>query len=126
MNMTFDFSRAAEGLTTYAVERQAGFERHQGYQIRQPEDRNRWIRGILRGMAEMCGADLDVSIRQLDQRLEKAHCCFAVETLGLPEQRYAIRSLRWYADRLDHMDGDQRARMMEVKNLLEDITLYLS
>lgn len=126
MNAAFDFPRAAEDLTAYAVERQVGFERHQGLQLRQPEERNRWIRGILRGMADVCGADQDAPIRQFDQRLEDAHGCFAVETLGLPEQRHTIQSLRRYADQLDLMNGDQRERMIEVKNLLEDITVYLS
>ena len=126
MNAAFDFPRAAEALAAYAVERQVGFERHQGLQLRQPEERNRWIRGILRGMADVCGADQDAPIRQFDQRLEDAHGCFAVETLGLPEQRHTIQSLRRYADQLDLMNGDQRERMMEVKNLLEDITVYLS
>lgn len=126
MNAAFDFPRAAEDLTAYAVERQVGFEQHQGRQFRQPEERNRWIRGILRGMAEVCGADMDAPVCQFDQRLEDAHGCFAVETLGLPEQRHTIQSLRRYADQLDLMNGDQRERMMEVKNLLEDITVYLS
>lgn len=126
MNAEFDFPRAAEDLTTYAVERQAGFEQHQGLQLWQPEERNRWIRGILRGMAEVCGADQDAPVHQFDQRLEDTHGCFAVETLGLPEQRHTIQSLRRYADQLELMDGDQRMRMMAVKNLLEDITVYLS
>ena len=126
MNAAFDFPRAAEALTAYAVERQAGFAQHQGHQFRQPEERNRWIRGILRGMAEVCGADMDAPVCQFDQRLEDAHGCFAVEALGLPEQRHTIQSLRRYADQLDLMNGDQRERMMEVKNLLEDITVYLS
>ena len=126
MNAAFYFPRAAEDLTAYAVERQVGFEQHQGRQFRQPEERNRWIRGILRGMAEVCGADMDAPVRQFDQRLEDARGCFAVEALGLPEQRYTIHSLRRYADQLDLMNGDQRERMMEVKNLLEDITAYLS
>lgn len=126
MNAAFDFPRAAEALTAYAVERQVGFERHQGLQLRQPEERNRWIRGILRGMADVCSADQNAPIRQFDQRLEDAHGCFAVEVLGLPEQRHTIQSLRRYANQLEHMDGDQRERMMEVKNLLEDITVYLS
>ena len=126
MSTVFDFPRAAEDLTAYAVERQAGFAQHQGHQFRQPEERDRWIRGILRGMAEVCGADMDAPVCQFDQRLEDAHGCFAVEALGLPEQRHTIQSLRRYADKLEHMDGDQRERMMEVKNLLEDITVYLS
>ena len=126
MNAEFDFPRAAEDLTAYAVERQAGFEQHQVRQFRQPEERNRWIRGILRGMAEVCGADMNAPVRQFDQRLEDAHGCFAVEALGLPEQRNTIQSLRQYANQLELMNGDQRERMMEVKNLLEDITVYLS
>lgn len=126
MSMTFNFSRTADGLTAYAVERQAGFERHQNRQIRQPEERNRWIRGILRGMAEVCGVDMDAPVRKFDQRLEDAHGCFAVEALGLPEQRDTIHSLRRYTDKLEFMNGDQRARMVEVKNLPEDITVCLS
>ena len=55
--MESNFSRAARELAFYAAERQIGFERCQGSQIWQPMERNEWIRGILRGMAEMSGAD---------------------------------------------------------------------
>ncbi len=125
MNAAFDFPRAAEGLTAYAVERQIGFERHQGSQFRQPEERNQWIKGILGGMAELFGTAPDTLLRSFDQRLEDARSCFAVEPLTLTGQTNTVQSLRWYVAQLEHLDGDQRGRVLEVKKLLEDITAYL-
>lgn len=125
MNRKPNLRRAAEELTAYAVERQIGFERHQGSQFRQPEDRSQWIRGILGGMAELFGTAPDTLLRPFDQRLEDARGCFAVEPLTLTGQTHTVQSLRWYAAELEHLDGDQRGRVFEVKNLLEDMTVYL-
>lgn len=118
--------RTVEELTVYAIERQIGFEAHQGRQARQPEARNEWIRGILHGMAEVFGTDLDEYSVRLDCRLEAACGTFAVQPLNPFEQKHMIQSLCGYVTGLDHLEGDQRARVMDVKSLLEDVTAYLS
>ena len=120
------FSRAARELAVYAAERQIGFERHQGSQIRQPMERNEWIRNILWGMAEMSGADPGEITGILDHRLEAAHGAFAMEPLTLSEQRHMIQSLCRYMAGLEQMGGDQRARVMDVRRLLEDVSACLS
>ena len=125
MNRKPNLLRTAEELTAYAVERQIGFERHQGSRFRQPEERNQWIRGILGGMAELFDAAPDTLLRLFDQRLEDARGCFAVEPLTLTGQTHTVQSLRWYTAQLEHLDSDQRGRVFEVKNLLEDMTAYL-
>lgn len=120
-----DLLCAADELTAYAVERQIGFERHQGSRFRQPEERNQWIRSILGGMAELFGTAPDTLLNSFDQRLTEARGCFAVEPLGLTGQIQTIQNLRWYTDQLESLDGDQRGRVLEVKNLLEDMTACL-
>ena len=125
MNRKPNLLRTAEELTAYAVERQIGFERHQGSRFRQPEERNQWIRGILGGMAELFDAAPDTLLRLFAQRLEDARGCFAVEPLTLTGQTHTVQSLRWYTAQLEHLDSDQRGRVFEVKNLLEDMTAYL-
>lgn len=118
--------RAVEELTVYATERQAGFEAHQGLEIRQPEERNEWIRDILTGMAEVFGTDPGELSAGFDHRLKEARGAFAVAPLNPFEQKHMIQSLCRYVDGLEELEGDQRARVMDVKKLLEDITAYLS
>ena len=124
--MESNFSRAARELAYYAAERQIGFERHQGSQIWQPGERNEWIRGILRGMAEMSGADPGEFTGILDYCLETARGAFAVEPVTWSVQRHMIQSLCQYVDRLERLDGDQRARVKDVARLLDDISACLS
>ena len=124
--MEANLSRAARELAVYAAERQIGFERHQGSQIWQPMERNEWIRGILRGMAEMSGADPGEFTGILDQRLEEADNAFAMIPLSLPEKHHMIQSLCRYVDGLERLDGDQRARVKDVARLLDDISACLS
>ncbi len=125
MSIRSNLTRAAVELGIYAAERHAGFELHQGPTPRQPEERDRWIRGILRGLAEVTGTEPDQLIACFDQQLEKAKGCFAVAPLPLSGQRHVVQALRWYADDLEGLDGDQRQRAMEVKRLLEDFAAYL-
>ena len=124
--MEHNFSRAARELAYYAAERQIGFERHQGSQIRQPMERNEWIRGILRGMAEMSGTDPDEFTGILDDCLKTSRGAFAVEPVTWSVQRHMIQSLCRYINGLERMDGDQRARVMDVKLLLEDVSVCRS
>lgn len=118
--------RAVEELTVYATERQAGFEAHQGRQARQPEERNEWIRGILAGMAEVFGADPGELTSGFNQRLETARGAFGVVPLNSFEQKHMVQILCRYVEKLKELEGDQRARAMEVRRLLEDVTAYLS
>lgn len=126
MERKINLRRTADELTTYAAERQAGFEQHQtGSAFRQPETRNEWIRNILLGMAEVNGADGGELAARFDQQLEEARGCFGVEMLPELGQRHVVQSLRQYASALEKLDGDQRGRLMQIQNLLEDITAYL-
>lgn len=124
--MNFSLIRTFDELTIYAAERQAGFEAHQGYQARQPEERNGWIRGILAGMAEVSGTDPGELCAGFDHRLEEARGSFGVVPLSPSGQKHMIQSLCKYAGTLEQLEGDQRARVMDVKMLLEDITACLS
>ena len=112
-----NFSRAARELAYYATERQVGFERHQGSQIWQPKERNEWIRNILRGMAEMSGADPGEFTGILDYCLETSRGAFAVEPVTWSVQRHMIQSLCQYIYELEQMGGDQRSRVMEASQL---------
>ena len=124
--MESDVSRAARELAYYAAERQIGFERHQGSQIWHPMERNEWIRGILRGMAEVSDTDPDEFTGILDYCLKTARGAFAVEPVTWSVQRHMIQSLCQYVDGLERLDGDQQARVMDVRRLLDDITACLS
>ena len=126
MDQRIDFSRAAEELTTYAAQRLVGFERQiPGNTYRHPEARNKWIRDILRGMAEVNGEDGGPLVQAFDQRLDDAHGCFAVETLDPAGQKHVVQALRQYASALERSDGDRRGQLVRVQNLLEDMSAYL-
>ncbi len=126
MAKKFNLSRAADELTTYAAERQAGFEQHRlGNSFHQPKTRNEWVRDILRGMAEVNGVDGGELTARFNQQLMEAHGCFGVEMLPPAGRKHAVQALRQYASALDHLDGDQRGRLMRVQDLLEDMADYL-
>ncbi len=118
--------RAVEELTVYDTERQAGFEAHQSSQVRQPEERNEWVRGILTGMAEVYGTGPGELTSGFDHRLEAARGAFAAAPLNPFEQKHMIQSLCEYVNGMEELEGDQRGRVMDVKKLLEDITACLS
>lgn len=126
MERKINLRRAADELTTYAAVRQAGFEQHQtGSAFRQPETRNEWIRDILRGMAEVNGTDSSEFADRFDQQLEEACGCFGMEMLPQSGQKHAVQTLKQYAFALEQLDGDPRGRLMQVRNLLEDMAAYL-
>ena len=126
MAKKFNLSRTADELTTYAAERQAGFEQHRlGNSFHHPETRNEWVRDILRGMAEVNGVDGGELTARFNQQLEEAHGCFGVEMLPQAGRKHAVQALRRYASALEHLDGDQRSRLMRVRDLLEDMAAYL-
>ena len=126
MATKFNLSRTADELTTYAAERQAGFEQHRlGNSFHHPGTRNEWVRDILRGMAEVNGADSGELTARFDRQLEEARGCFGVEMLSQAGQKHAVQALRRYASALEQLDGDQRGRLMRVRDLLEDMAAYL-
>lgn len=95
MAQNFDLSRTADELTTYAAERQVGFEQHRlGNSFHHPGARNEWVRDILRGMAEVNGADGGELTARFDRQLEEAHGCFGVEMLSQAGQKHAVQALR--------------------------------
>ena len=126
MEQKIDLPRAAEELTAYAAQRLVGFERQiPGNAFHHPGTRNEWIRDILRGMAEVSGEDSEPLLQALEQRLEDAHGCFAVEMLPQADQKHVVQSLRQYASALEQLGGDRRGQIVRVQNLLEDMSAYL-
>ena len=76
----FNIHLVAEGLTTYAIERQHGFERHQpdGLPL-WAEQRRFWTDAILQGMARLEGDPPDPKLmEQFDLELEQSRSCFFV------------------------------------------------
>lgn len=126
MKQKIDLAQASEGLALYAARRLVGFEQGRpGESCCQPETRHGWIRGIIQGMAEVCGQDAVPLLRAFDQRLDAASGSADMEPLPLNGQKYTVQNLRRYVSALGCMDGDQRARIFAVKKLLEDVSAYL-
>ena len=126
MNGKFDLRNTAAQLAVYAAQRQAGFENYQpGGIARQPAARHDWIRGILRGMADCAQENREELVVEFDRTIEVARSCAAVEMLPLRNQRQLVKSLCDYARELEQQKDDHRPQMLEVKNLLEDMTAYL-
>ena len=126
MNGKFDLRNTAAQLTAYAAQRLAGFENYQpGGIARQPAARHDWIRGILRGMADCAQENGEELVVGFDRTIEVARSCAAVEMLSLRDQRQLVKSLCDYARKLERQKDDHRPQMLEVKNLLEDMTAYL-
>ena len=126
MERKINLNRVSNELTTYAAQRLIDFEQHRpGSAFRQPEMRNEWVRNILRGMAEVNGVDGGEFTARFDQRLEEVSGRSCVELLPTTDQKHFIQSLRDYVSALGHIDGDQRARLFAVRELLEDVCAYL-
>lgn len=127
MNGKLGLRNTAAQLAIYAAQRLAGFGSHKSCGIvRQPATRHDWIRGILRGMADCAqesGEDLVVGF---DRMIEAVRFYAAVEMLPLRDQKQLVESLLGYARELEQKKEDHRPQMLEVKNLLEDMTAYLS
>ena len=126
MNGKFDLRNSAAQLAVYAAQRLAGFESHKSCgNARQPDTRHDWIRGILRGMAGFAQEDGEVLVAGFDRMIEAARFCAAVEMLSLRDQKQLVESLLGYARELEQKKEDHRPQLLEVKNLLEDMTAYL-
>lgn len=126
MNGKFDLRNTAAQLAVYAAQRLAGFESHKLCgSARQPDARHDWIRGILRGMADCVQENGEELVVGFDRMIEAAQFCAAVEMLSLRDQRQLVKSLCDYARELEQQKDDYRPQMLEVKNLLENMTAYL-
>ena len=126
MKQKINLPQASEGLALYAARRLVGFEQGRpGESCCQPETRHGWIRGIIQGMAEVCGQDAAPLLRAFGQRLDAASGSSNIEPLPLNRQKYTVQNLRRYVSALGRMEGDQRARIFAVKKLLEDVGAYL-
>ena len=112
----------ADRLTTYAIERQAGMERHLPPNTPPwAEQRRFWTDAILQGMARLEGLEPDHRLmEQYDQRLEDAHNCAAVETLPVNEQTALIHDLSRYVSALEATGDDRRRQIDVVGKLLGD------
>jgi len=123
----FNTSRVAEGLTAYAIERQAGFERHQPPGSQPWMERRRfWTDAILQGMARLEGLTPDPGrMEQYDQRLEEARGRSAVEPAPPDLQRDTIRNLQSFIYALEATGDDRRRQIAAVGDLLEDMACHL-
>lgn len=123
----FNIPLVAQGLTTYAIERQNGTERHQPDGMPPwSEQRRFWTDAILQGMARLDGLDPDPQLmEQYDQRLKDAHGCAAVETLTVKEQAALIYALSRYVSVLEATGDDRRRQVAVVGELLEDMAAHL-
>lgn len=116
----------ADRLTIYAIERQAGMERHQSKGMPPPSELRRfWTDAILQGMARLEGLTPDPKwMEHFDQRLEDARSRSAVETLPLEEQTVLIRDLSRYVSALEAIGDDRRRQIGVVGDLLGDMVTH--
>ena len=123
----FNISGVARGLTTYAIERQNGWERHQ------PEgappwqaQRRLWIDAILQGMARLEEQVPDPKLmEQFDRELEQAGGSAAAVPASLQLQRGTIQNLRNFVTALEDTGDDRRRQVNVVRELLEDMASHL-
>ena len=117
----------ARGLTTYAIERQHSYERHQPEGSPSWAERRRfWIDAILQGMARLEGGQADPKLMERsDLELEQAQgCCFIVPATW-QMQRDTIRELRRFVTALEDTGDDRRCQVDVVRELLEDMASHL-
>ncbi len=88
-------SLTADRLTTYAIERQNGPERHQPQGAPSwREQRRFWTDAILQGMSRLEGIAPDPKfMEQFDRQLNAAHFHSAAEPLSVQEQTALISDL---------------------------------
>ncbi len=124
----FNIPRVAKCLTTYAIERQNGVERHQPPGVPPwSEQRRFWTDAILQGMAKLEGLQPDPELMErYDQRLKEARGCAAVEPLPLKEQTALIRNLSRFISALEATGDDRRRQIAVVGDLLDDMFTHRS
>jgi len=120
----YGFETMIEGLTAYAIERQVGFENHRYHGERQPEERNKWIRDILRNIANN-PQNAKENVARFDRRLEQMHSAFAMEPASLELQRETISGLCRHITELESAQSDPREQIAPVRELLEDMAAHL-
>ena len=123
----FNIPLVAEGLTTYAIERQNGWERHQP-EGAPPwrEQRRLWTDAILQGMARLEEQVPDPKLmEQFDRELEQASGSAAAVPAPLQLQRGTIQNLRNFVTALEDTGDDRRRQVNVVRELLEDMASHL-
>ena len=124
----FNIPRVARGLTTYAIERQHGFERHQPDGLPPwAEQRRFWTNAILQGMARLEGEQPDSRLmEQFDLELEQASGCYFFVPATAQMQKDTIRELRRFVAALEATGDDRRRQIAVVGDLLEDMDTHRS
>ena len=123
----FNISGVARGLTTYAIERQNGWERHppEGAPPWR-EQRRLWTDAILQGMARLEEQVPDPKLmEQFDRELEQAGGSAAAVPASLQLQRGTIQNLRNFVTALEDTGDDRRRQVNVVRELLEDMASHL-
>ena len=123
----FNIARVARGLTTYAIERQHSFERHQPDGLPPwAEQRRFWTDAILQGMARLEGEQPDSRLmEQFDLELEQARGCYFFVPATAQMQKDTILELRRFVAALE-ATGDDRRQIAVVGDLLEDMGTHRS
>lgn len=123
----FNIPLMAEGLTTYAIERQNGFERHQQKGFPPWAERRRlWTDAILQGMARLESQVPDPELMErYDQELKEARGQFFTTPATRDMQRDTILHLRVYLYTLAEAGGDRRRQVNMVWKLLDDMSSHL-
>ncbi len=122
----FNISRVAEALTTYAIEWEHGFQRHQPPGTSPwSEQRRFWTDAILQGMARLNGAEPDPKwMERYDRELDEARGQYFIIPATLDVQRDAILSLHRYIAALEGIGQDRRRQVVAVRDLLEDMACH--
>ena len=121
-----DLPFITRALSCYAAERRLGFENHQAGGRRLPEERENNIRKLLIGVAEVTDSmDPEMLVDQFNYWLVRAQGCAAVQTLPPADQRSMVKNLRACVYLLERQEYDLRPEMLAVKELYEDMTVYL-
>ena len=123
----FNIPGVARGLTTYAIERQNGWERHQPEGAPLWQDQRRlWTDAILQGMARLEEQVPDPKLmEQFDRELEQASGSAAAVPASLQLQRGTIQNLRNFVTALEDTGDDRRRQVNVVRELLEDMASHL-
>ena len=123
----FNIPLVAEGLTTYAIERQNGFQRQQPPDGPPwAEQRRIWTDSILQSMARLEGKAPDLALMErYDQELSEAKGRFFIIPAAQDMQRNTILYLRAYLSALEDAGGDRRLQAEVVQQLLEDMASHL-
>nr|WP_325213862.1 hypothetical protein [uncultured Oscillibacter sp.] len=126
MKQQFNIPRIAEGLTTYAIERQNGFERHQPAGAPPwAEQRRSWTDAVLQGMARLDDSAPDPSLMErFDRELEEARRRYFIIPATLATQRDTIHALGQFVNALDAAGGDRRRQVQAVQKLMEDMACH--